>query len=258
MTSELQRMQAQLAAAARHFFEYEILPPFVLLFNPDDPSPHTNYASLSGEPPPGALSYTLGRMEARFRARGRAPRLEYLEDALPGLTAALVARGYQQEMQSLLMRCEPDEARPGPTPLGLRLGRLGPAAPLEHFHAFREVQWAAFGAHGATPGMEATEQFRARFADLWCYVAWQGEVPVGAGSLTPPHEGVAEVAGVATRPGYERRGIGSALTARIMRDAFDAGVDLLFLTAANAGAGRIYARLGFQPCGHGLAYSLPG
>lgn len=39
--------------------------------------------------------------------------------------------------------------------------------------------------------------------------------------------------------------------------AFAQGLDLVFLTAGDERARRVYARVGFQPAGAGLAYSDP-
>ena len=253
---DFQRMQRQLIAAASSYLVSEDIGPFRLFINPDDDSPHANYAMPLSGTLPAALSLPLGRVEQGFRARQRQPRWEYLDDAAPALGVALRQRGYRQEMQTLLMRCHPNEITLGPATSTVVVQRLSADSPLEHYQAFRRVQWEAFGAHGSAPSLASAAQFRDRFAALRCYLAWQEDEAVGAGSLTPPHTGVAELAGIATVPRWERRGIGTAVAARIMQEAFADGIELLFLTAANADAGRIYARLGFKACGHGVAYLL--
>jgi predicted GNAT family acetyltransferase len=44
---------------------------------------------------------------------------------------------------------------------------------------------------------------------------------------------------------YRRRGLAAAITARLTRDAFAAGVTTAFLTPGDDGAHRVYERAGF-------------
>ena len=70
--------------------------------------------------------------------------------------------------------------------------------------------------------------------------------PVGAGEFTQPIDGVSEIAGIAVRASWRRRGIAAAVTARLLDDARRAGVRTPFLMANEAEA-RVYARVGFEP-----------
>jgi ribosomal protein S18 acetylase RimI-like enzyme len=58
-------------------------------------------------------------------------------------------------------------------------------------------------------------------------------------------EGVTGVFNVATPPGHRGRGYGSAVTSRVLRDAFDTGSQLAFLQTSELGSG-VYRRLGFR------------
>jgi ribosomal protein S18 acetylase RimI-like enzyme len=69
--------------------------------------------------------------------------------------------------------------------------------------------------------------------------------PVAVGSLRPLN-GVAEIIAVATLPALRRRGLGAAVTARLVRHALDTGVETLFLSAADDDVARLYERLGFR------------
>ena len=70
--------------------------------------------------------------------------------------------------------------------------------------------------------------------------------PAGGGVCTAISDGVGELAGIATRSRYRRRGIAAAVTARLTETAFAAGAVELFLTPGDDGAERIYGRAGFR------------
>lgn len=60
---------------------------------------------------------------------------------------------------------------------------------------------------------------------------------------------VAEVAGVATLPSARRRGFASQLTATLAREALRLGATLVFLSAGDDDAARLYSRVGFRRIG---------
>ena len=75
--------------------------------------------------------------------------------------------------------------------------------------------------------------------------------------FNPPRDGLAELVGIATLEPLRRRGVATAVTARLARVAFEQGVTAAFLTAADEGAGRVYERAGFRRVGTMLAYIEP-
>jgi predicted GNAT family acetyltransferase len=87
-------------------------------------------------------------------------------------------------------------------------------------------------------------------------VAATGE-PVGGGAYTIPVNGITEVAGIGVRPAFQRRGVAAALTARLAREAFDAGVTEAFLMAGHEAGARVYQRAGFSKAGESLHISRP-
>jgi ribosomal protein S18 acetylase RimI-like enzyme len=60
---------------------------------------------------------------------------------------------------------------------------------------------------------------------------------------------VAEIAGVATLPSARRRGYASQLTAALARRALTEGVSLIFLSAGDDDAARLYTKVGFRRIG---------
>lgn len=79
---------------------------------------------------------------------------------------------------------------------------------------------------------------------LTCFVGrWEGK-PV-ATSMLYLGKGVAAVHHVATLPEYRRRGIGSAMTLRVLHEARNRGYRVAVLTASSEGIGS-YRRIGFH------------
>ena len=255
--SNIERIQVQLRSSAASVFETEAIPPFTCYFNPDEAAPHANYA-MPDENPSGDLGLSLDQLVAAFRRRGRRPRFEYLEPFAPDLGEILERFGFELEMRTALMICTPQTVQNALMIPGLDIRHLGDGASSEDIQAFVTVQRRAFGHENAPAATaEEAEQFRQRFRSVRFFLAQLDGEPVGAGSLTRPDNGIAEVAGISTASAVRRRGIAAAVTEYIARTAFESGLDTLFLTAADERAGRVYERVGFVRSGSALAYILP-
>ncbi len=284
----IQRIQAQLSASARQNFTPIAVPPFTIYINEETDEPWSNYAipdatvtATFEEATAQTIDRRLTALCAAFRAQGRQPRLEYVHEFIPALAPVLQAHGFEEEMNTQLMLCTPesyaaaraaqqqhDDATLLATP-HITLRSLQSQDPIEHFQAYMTVQRRAFGHGNADPVDVATaEQFRRRFATSQFIAAWATKPPnapdvnrqpamVSVVTLLPAHDGITELAGIGTAAPYRRQGIASALTAHAAEHAFAQGLWGLFLTAANAEAGRVYERVGFRPIGTGLAYRLP-
>ena len=72
---------------------------------------------------------------------------------------------------------------------------------------------------------------------------------VSCAQTTAANSQSAMVSGVATHPGARGRGYASAAVSELCRDAFSSGKTYLCLFYDNPDAGRIYARIGFEPAG---------
>jgi ribosomal protein S18 acetylase RimI-like enzyme len=72
---------------------------------------------------------------------------------------------------------------------------------------------------------------------------------VATGAYQPVGD-TAELLAVATLPQARRRGIARALTAYLAHHAFDAGVNLMILSAQNDNVARVYERVGFSRVGN--------
>lgn len=255
------RIQAQLSAAASENFDTVALSPFTLYINPDSDSPWNNYA-IPDEPVTGDMASTIDALCVAFRAQERQPRLEYIDEFTPALAPALAAYGFTEEMHTQLMICTPATYLMAPPSATLHIDRIPDNGSLELFQDLMTVQSRAFGDDNA-PRVDVVEadQFRTRFASTQFFAAWltehQKQSMVSVASLMAPFDGITEIAGIATLQAYRRQGIATALTAHAVQQAFAQGITGVFLTAADAAAGRVYERVGFYTIGTGLAYSLP-
>lgn len=253
---DVERIQMQLRAAVRLSHDAVAVPPFTCFFNPDSDATYANYA-IPDAPVGVGVEASLRAVAELFRERQRRPRFEYLEGFAPDLATVLEQQGYQCNMRSLLMVCTPDTLTPPPWPAGFTVEALTPATPIDVVQDLMTIQARAFGDPDA-PRTTVTEaqQFLTRFAAMQLFLARLNGAPVSVASLTAPHAGIAELAGVATSAAFRRRGFAAALTYAVTQAAFAQGIDQVFLTAVNVEAGHAYARAGFTPCGSGLVYEL--
>jgi predicted GNAT family acetyltransferase len=70
-------------------------------------------------------------------------------------------------------------------------------------------------------------------------------------------DGLGELAGVAVRQPFRRRGIAAAVTHRLTAEAFASGATTVFLTPVGPAEARIYQRVGFTKIAEQLHTSLP-
>ena len=248
------RIQAQLRHSAQLNFEAVAVPPFWLFLNPDDDSAYANYAIPDG-PVGDEIRAPLAELRSLFRARRRTPRFEFIEACAPDLAAGLRANGFVEEARFQLMICTPESYRSVPEVPGLTVSILPGDAPLGHVQEFVNVLHHAFNPEALEEVTEAeAEQYLRRYGSTQMIVARLDDKVVGGGSLMPPYQGLAEIAGIGTLEVFRRRGVASTLTAYAACAASEQGLDLVFLTAANEQAGRVYERAGFQLYGAALAY----
>jgi ribosomal protein S18 acetylase RimI-like enzyme len=210
----------------------------------------------------------VAALRARQRELGVREALEWVHETTPSLAGAARAAGLDV-LQVPLVALAAAEWSPPPVPAGVALRMLHPDdRALPAAQAVVELAFAADGLQLGDSGAEARDLAQARLGDLGFLrerlrrgltrmaVAEGDEGPLGAGS----HQlaaGVAEVMGVGTLPAARRRGIGSAVTGRLVQDARDRGVEIVFLSAADDDVARLYERLGFHRVGT-ASFAFPG
>ncbi|MFY1661485.1 GNAT family N-acetyltransferase [Micromonospora sp. WMMD1274] len=222
--------------------------PFVIGLDPTTTSPYVNYAT----PRPGAAvtAADVAALVAAFHAADRRPRLEYVTSCVPDLEALLNAAGFTVEARHTYLVCVPDTLASPPVPDHLSL--CEPATDSQRA-ALISVQNEAFGGDPAVSGADVARLRRQQDAGgvVVAAVTVDGGC-AGGGGAAAPVGAVGEVAGIAVRAPFRRRGLASAITADVTRRLFDAGAEVAWLEAGGEDSWRVYERVGYRPGGRRL------
>ena len=224
------------------------VPPFTLFLSRKSAQGFPSYARPTA-PLPDDLGPILVEVHRAFAARHLEPRWEFIAELAPGLLERLQDAGFTDLQPTPVMAVTRASFTPQDAP-GVEIRRVEPGgdlAPLLY------AQRVAFGGDEASvvtaeDVRSFEETLRAGMRYWGAYVEGNG---VAAGVQTPLH-GVTEVAGIGTLPAYQRRGVGGALTTALVRDAFALGCEVVFLTAGDDRARRVYERVGFHVVGSGM------
>lgn len=253
---EIIRIQSYLRENARNQYETVVLPPFTLFFHPSSPVKYFNYA-IPDEPAGGDLSGVLFLLREAFKERTRVARFEFFEAFAPALPEALLKNGFSEEARQWSMICTPDKLLPAAHVPGVEIIALHSESPAEDVRDYLIAQRQGFNPED-TSGPSDYDIVQARLDFLvsgWqAFLARMNGEPASAATFGRPINGVTEIAGIATRVPFRRRGIASLLTYHATQVAFGQGVSTACLTAADAQAGRVYERQGYRPFSTMLAY----
>ena len=225
--------------------------PFVIGWDPTTDSRFVNYAT----PRLDAVTATdVAALVAAFREIGQVPRLEYVISRAPGLEQHLLEAGFTVEARHHYLVCTPDSLTVPTLPEGFEI--VEPTTD-EEYAGLIAAQNEAFGGEPvATPADIARVR---RTQDNGGVVLLARSVDgayVGGGQASPPGAGVTEVAGIAVREAFRRRGIAGAVTAAITERAFASGVQAAWLEASGEDSWRVYERVGYAPTGQRLYIAL--
>lgn len=253
--SLLERIAANVAAVGARDRETVEAEPFRAFLSPSSPDYLMSFAVPTATPPDWAPA--IAALNRIFEARGRRLRLEFLEEPYPGLGPALEAAGIGHRTSQPAMVLAPAALRPRPLARAAEYRRLGPDSPAL-LDGLIEVQQCSFNLPLDVTGDSQWRAFLGRGLEdgsvMAAVIRIDGQAMCAAGLQIGG--GAAELSGVATRPGYRRRGLASALCSRLLREFFAAGHDLAWLSAADPVSGAIYRRLGFRPVGTQLNYGV--
>lgn len=243
--ASIARLQAHLRHSAQQQYDTVSVPFLTLFFHPTDTLTYFNYA-IPDEPCSSGLGASFSGLRDEFAARGRYPRIEFIQEFAPRLASTLRAAGFVEEARQQLMLCTAETYRPAPEVLGLTITELTSASGASEAQDYLTTQRRGFDVHSkefATQGH--AEQFLRMIGGGRAFVGWLKGQPVGVGMYTAPSDGVTEVAGLATLEPFRRRGIATSLTALAVQRAMEQGAAVVSLTAADQRVGRVYERVGF-------------
>ncbi len=250
----MDRIQSYLRETARTNHEVVEITGFSLFFHPTLSGHTFNYA-IPSLPHPAGVPESIAEMRREFARRGRAVRIEYIDNYSPSLSEKLKESGLVEVERLPLMACRPQDCRPVPEVKCLSISRLPTRITLQEALAFRNAQNRGFHPQVAWPlPLEEGQRFLERLqhdAAFWGHL--DGDL-AAVGMYSAPQNQVTEFYGIATLPEFRRKGIAAALTAAMLADAFGREIQVAFLTAADDLAARVYARVGFVHCASSLVY----
>jgi ribosomal protein S18 acetylase RimI-like enzyme len=264
----LRRIDRYLDGVPRTVARTEAVGPFTLFVN--DGVGWRFYA----RPTAGATTFTGADVRAvrmRQRELGQPEAVEWLVEVAPGVAAAAEGGGMDVALHPLLLLDRPEPRAP-PLPATARVQLVSPEDDIAELHAIAALAFGAPGRRARTIGPGALSAEAARVEDgmvaftrarmtralTVTVVATIDGRPVAVGSHNPL-QGVTEIVGVATLPGFRGRGLGGAVTHALVRDALERGISTVFLSAGDARIARIYERVGFRRVGSvGAARPSPG
>lgn len=262
ISSEVLRIQSFLRANARRQYQSLVIPSFTLFFHPSDSNPYFNYAIpdqplVTAEFDPPAVLNAVEALRAAYQQRGLAARLEFFEAYAPALPGLLASCGFGEESRNWSMLCAVGALQPAEQVNDLEIVRVDGSSPENELIDFITAQRQGFNPDDLTPPTPQAVQTARRDLSEGGWLAYLGRVggePAGAAVFSRPLDGVSEIAGVATRRPFRRRGIASCLTTLAAAEAFTLGAQTACLTAEDERAGRIYERLGFKALSMMVAY----
>jgi ribosomal protein S18 acetylase RimI-like enzyme len=264
----LRRIDAYLDAVPRSVARVEEVGPFTLFVN--EGRGWRYYA----RPRAGETGFTASDVaEARSRQREliQPEEFEWVDDLTPDLGPAAEGDGLSVSIRPL-MHLDPDAFTPAPGPDGSEIRLADPDDDLAAIQAVAKLAFEAPGTDVGPLGADAVaeaatavegdtvELTRERLASGLAVVAFAtiDAHPVAVGTHQPV-EGVTEIVGVGSAPAFRRQGLGAAVTSALVADAFDRGIDTVFLSAGDETIARVYERVGFRLIGHvGAAGPEPG
>lgn len=204
---------------------------------------------------PASWPAAIAEMVDIFRAAGRTPRLELIEELWPDLPAALEQAGLACEMRAPVLVAE---ALPDPDADTDRVTLLDAATPETLLRAYMLGAATAFDMHDAMDAGNEARQLALEIAGQRTLAAARVEhgEPV-AGACLVGLGAEAELAGVWVAADRRRRGHALAVCHALLCHFLAGGGELVWLSAGDEGSERLYRRLGFRTVGTQLNYALP-
>ena len=201
---------------------------------PDGPeSIFYNNAVVAREIPPGERDLTLAALEHLYAAGSVADYAVWVHESDDGTRDALELRGYHIATSTRAMGMERAEFRDVQAELQLV---------ASDWHEHKRIL-------GVDPELLRLLDV----SSLGVLVAVDGRESVATG-LSFDHDGDCGIYNVTTIEAARRRGIGAAVTARLVRDAWGRGCESVTLQSTPI-AERVYASVGFRDLGRIIEYS---
>jgi ribosomal protein S18 acetylase RimI-like enzyme len=225
----------------------EKIGPFLAAAHATCEIPWLSYAiPLSDERETGDVEEAVGRLRGWFVEKRRRLRCEILEPLWPELAGRMVGCGMRIKERMPIMLCGREGMREVAWPAGVEILSVGAGASDGELREAMEVSRRAFGEAEVTPEDVARKRGELASGRYRSAVARVDGAAAGAGSMSVGND---ELVGIATLPEFRGRGIGAAVSEFLVAEHFARGAELVWLSAAEDGARRIYERIGFVVVG---------
>jgi ribosomal protein S18 acetylase RimI-like enzyme len=251
----LRQMQASQASALRATSECVEVGPFLAAFDRASDLVWLNYAIPVAEAATeGELREALGPLLPLFAERQRVLRFEFSQTLWPALEGVLLAAGLVCQVRVPLMiyvPSDPEQLLPAPD-----VELIDASASDALLMAILELRNRSFSTVPLpVPTPVEVDHLRQMIADQQLHqaVAYCEGTLAGIGSMMAGGP-VSELVGVAVDPTFRRRGIASAVSRCLVGDHLARGGEAVWLSAADAVAEQVYAKIGFRTLGMQLCY----
>jgi len=229
--------------------------PFLVALHPTSEMVWINYATPVEPTSAEALTSSLmADLRAIFHAHRRIPRFEFIETLHPLLANWLEAHGLTLQLRAPLMVCGKGDLKPCFAP-GMTIHEIRADADQALLAEFIRVTRRSFATAPIEPSaadlIEQRELLSSGRQRL-CHAAFEGRM-VACGVM----QASAELGGVATLPEFRRRGAAAAVSTQLVLRHFSEGGQVVWLSAGDEAAHRLYAKIGFREAGAVLNYIEP-
>jgi ribosomal protein S18 acetylase RimI-like enzyme len=207
-------------------------------------------------------------VRARQRDLGVAENLEWVHETTPSLLGAVTASGPPDhpvlsvaQCPLLVLPADPSRfAGPGRRVDGDVTARVRTVGLDDDLDLVFGVIHAGFeGTDAATPLASTRQVALMREGLLSVVAAFDAHGNIIGGGSHSPRDGTSELTGISVLPRARRRGLGAAITAALVDDAHERGVETVFLSAQDDTVARVYERVGFVRVGTAcIAEPSPG
>jgi ribosomal protein S18 acetylase RimI-like enzyme len=219
--------------------------------------PVNDFAGMNWATPlkPAPSKSEMSELCEAFQAHNRTPRLEFIAETWQGLVATLEGAGFCSEGEPQdIMLVTRDTFKPFAA-AGVNVQFLEADDSETLFQTYLETQTQGFGYSTDPPtGDQITAWHNQIRAGRRAALAFLEARAAGVGTMLGTE--LAELQGVTTIPEARRLGVAGSISSALVVEAFEAGVQAVWLSVEEDGARACYAKLGFQVIGARLNYSL--
>lgn len=257
MTADLRALMARIesntARAAAAGRESVRVGPFVATFHPASELIWLNHVVPAAEL--SERSFTVEQFEElrrHYQQRGRRLRFEFLEDLWPELGPALEQWGMELQGRMPFMICARGALRMIVAP-AIELCPVAAADTDATLAEFLRTGKRSFGDDATQIDANEINELRRGLTESR-YRCLAGRIDgqmAGVGTMVVLSD---ELVGVGTLPEYRRRGVAATISSALVADHFARGAELVWLSAGDAAAHDVYAKIGFADAGVQLNY----